>query len=212
MNDYYGNKPRNIPGYDERVMDTSNPYYDRRLRSDKPITFLGFIDDLIRLWEAAGKPARIIRSQPIGEEAEYPLITYRTLHREVNKQFKDHKPRYRDTLMHPDIQDEFVELRGQIFDVQVAFDIHALGAEDADDLVEQFDDFIQMYKGFFKLNGVQEIMFHSQGEDQVLTDSRYPIAKRPLQYTIRFEKVTPIFLNQIEQIAVRAHIYKPQTT
>jgi hypothetical protein len=181
-------------------------YIENRLRSDKPITFLGFVDDLRKLWEAAGKTARIIRNTPLKEDAEFPAITYRVTRRSLNESFKDLKPRLRTTIPHPDIEDEYIELYGQIFDVWVEFNVYSLGQEEADELVIELEEFLQTYAGFFKRNGVQEILFHAQGEDEVINDGKIGIAKRTLYYTMRFEKIIVRFLNEIQQIAVQANL------
>jgi hypothetical protein len=186
----------------------ANPYLDNRLRSDKPITFLGFIDELNRLWKLAGKRGRIVRDQPIDDQAEFPLITFKTLRRMINQQFKDIKPRHRTTIEHPYIPGEWVELKGQMFDVWVHFNVYSQSGDEADELVEELDEFIQTYKGFFKQNGVQEITFYAQESDTVITEYRFPIAVRPIQYTVRFERITPVFLSQIEQMIVQAKVVK----
>lgn len=181
-------------------------YIDNRLRSDKPITFLGFIDDLRRLWEAAGNTAKIVRKDPITDDAEFPIITYRIIRRQLNDSFKDVKPRIRNTIKHPYIPNEYVELYGQMFDLWVEFCIYSRSAEEADELTIELEDFLQTYAGFFKKNGVQEILFHAQGEDEVVGQQRLDIAKRKLLYTMRFEKIIVRFLNEIQQIAVQANL------
>lgn len=182
-------------------------YIDNRLRSDKPITFLGFIDDLRKLWEAAGKSAKIVRNSPLKEAAEFPTITYRVVRRELNNQFKDLKPRLRGTIKHPYMGGEYIELYGQIFDVWVEFCVYSLSAEEADEIVIELEEFLQTYAGFFKRNGVQEILFSSQGEDEVLQEGRVGAAKRTLLYTMRFEKLIVRFLNEIQQIAIQASLH-----
>lgn len=183
-------------------------YIDNRLRSDKPITFLSFIDDLRRLWEAAGKQGKFVRQSPLKDEVEFPTITYRIIRRVVNSSFKDLKPRYRGTIRHPQVEGEYIELYGQIFDVWVEFCVYAKGAEEADELAIELEEFLQTYAGFFKYNGVQEILFYAQGEDEVLEEGRISIAKRKLQYTVRFEKIIVRFLNEIQQIAVQANLHQ----
>lgn len=182
---------------------TKDPYLDNRLRADKPITFLGFIDDLNRLWKLAGKRGKIIRHQPIDEEMKLPIITFRIVERTVSEPHKDVKPRLRTTIRHPYVPGEFVELWGQVFQLAVQFIVYSESAEDADELMMEFEDFIHMYKGLFKKNGVHGIQFTKQLEDTVITDYRFPIAARPIQYNLWFEKITPIFLDQIERIAVQ---------
>ncbi len=183
-----------------------DPYLDNRLRSKKPITFLGFIDDLKQLWEAAGKTGKIIRYTPIKDDIEFPVITYRIIRRIINPEFSDIKPRRRGTIRHPYMDNQYVDIYGQVFDLWVEFGIYSLSGEEADQLVMELEEFLQTYAGFFKSNGVQEILFHSQGEDEVVKEQRLNIAKRKLSYTMRFEKIVVRFLNEIEQIAVQAKI------
>jgi hypothetical protein len=183
-------------------------YIDNRLRSNKPITFLSFIDDLRRLWEAAGKPGKFVRNMPLKDDAVFPAITYRIIRREINSSFKDLKPRFRGTIRHPYMDGEYIELYGQIFDVWVEFCIYSKSAEEADELTIELEEFLQTYAGFFKQSGVQEILFHAQGEDEVLEEARLGIAKRKLLYTMRFEKIIVRFLNEIQQIAVQANLRK----
>lgn len=181
-------------------------YMDNRLRSNKPITFLSFIDDFSKLWEASGKPGKIVRQSPIKEKAEYPTITYRILKREINETFKDIKPRLRATIRHPYMNNEYIELYGQIFDLTVEFCVYSKSSEEADELVMEVEEFLQTYAGFFKKQGVQEILFNSQGEDEIEADGRVSVAKRKLTYIIRFEKIITRFLNEIEQIAIQANL------
>jgi hypothetical protein len=182
-------------------------YVDNRLRSNKPITFLSFIDDLRKLWEAAGKSANIKRNSSMKDEAEFPLITYRVVQRKLNAQFKDLKPRLRTTIKHPYMKDEYIELYGQIFDVWVELSVFSLSAEEADELVIELEEFLQTYAGFFKKNGVQEILFESQGADEVLPFGHVSVAKRTLLYTMRFEKLIVRFLNEIQQLAIQANLH-----
>lgn len=183
-------------------------YVDNRLRSNKPITFLSFIDDLRQLWEAAGKPGKFVRNMPLKDDAEFPSVTYRIIRRQLNDSFKDLKPRYRGMIRNPYMNGEYVELYGQIFDVWVEFCIYSKSAEEADELTMELEEFLQTYAGFFKANGVQEILFHAQGEDEVLEEARIGIAKRKLLYTMRFEKIIVRFQNEIQQIAVQANLRK----
>lgn len=206
----YDSANNNTSLEDNKIIDGRGPlldaYLDNRLRSNKPITFLSFIDDLRKLWEEAGKTGKIIRKNPNKENAEFPIITYRLVRRIVNTSFKDKKPRYRTTIKHPYMDNEYIDIFGQIFDVWVEFSVYSTSAEEADEMVLEFEEFLQTYAGFFKQKGVQEILFHSQGEDQVITSGRVPVSKRKLSYTMRFEKIIVRFLNEIEQIAIQAKL------
>lgn len=196
----------NLLGNDDQY--ANDPYVDTRLRSSQPITPLQAFRLLHKLWEQAGFPGQIIRNTPFDQIKEFPVIMFHLHHRTINNQFKDVKPRYRTTIRHPYMNDEYVELRGQIFDCMVQFEIYAVSQDEADLLVERFDDFMMTYKGYLKYMGVQEILYYQQLRDEVVQDSRYPIACRPLQYKMRFEKITPVFLNQLNELTIDAKITK----
>lgn len=198
----YENKVQKI----NEIPPQEDPYIDNRLRSDKPITFLSFVDELQRLWKDAGRSGEFIRYSPMNDEAEFPRITYRVMQREINKDIKDIKPRYRGTIRHPYRDGEYVELYGQVFDLIVEFVIFSKSAEEADEMVLDLEDFIQNYTGFFKKSGVQEILFNSQGTDEVIQNQRITVAKRPMYYKMRFEKITVKFLNEIRQVQVASQI------
>ncbi|HDX9673985.1 TPA: hypothetical protein ROY08_001242 [Bacillus cereus] len=183
-----------------------DPYIDNRLRSDKPITFLSFVDDLQRLWKEAGLPGEFIRYSPIKEDAAFPRITYRVVERKINQDIKDIKPRFRGTIRHPYRDGEYVDIFGQVFDLAVEFVIYSESAEEADEMVLDLEEFIQNYTGHFKKNGVQEILFNSQGSDEVIQSQRINIAKRPMYYKMRFEKITVKFINEIRQVQVASKI------
>lgn len=184
-----------------------DPYIDDRLRSDKPTTFLGFIDDLRKLWKAAGHKADIIRFRAQKEVEDFPVITYRIKKRLPHPQFNELKPRYRTTINHPYRPNEKVELYGQVFKVIVEFGVFSPSDDEADEITILLEEFINDYKGFFKRQGVKEIYFLEQDEDQIYTGFHVPVAKRTLYFDMHFEKVTPRYLNQIEQLAVQANIY-----
>ena len=174
-----------------------------RMRHSKNNTLLGFVDDLRELWSKAGMPGNIVRNYPFDENAELPLITYRTIRRLRNEHFKDIKPRYRTTIEHPHEPGNFIEIYGQIFDVYVEFQIFSTSQEEADELMAEFEEFLEMYKGHFKDRGVQEILFYAQDEDESIPLGRMQMAVRKLQYTVRLERLTPKVSNEIQHIEMK---------
>lgn len=162
----------------------------------------GFIDDLIELWKKAGRSGEIIRNSPFNEEMNFPRITYKVLKRVRNQDFKDLKPRFRTLIEHPYEPDSYMELWGQVFDVYVEFGIYASTHTEADDITEEFEDFIQLYKGTLRDRGVQEINFYAQEEDSLLKVGKLQIASRTLQYVVRLERLTPRVMNGIQQVEI----------
>ncbi len=195
-----------IEGYDP----LKDPYLDDRLRSEKSTNYLGFIDELRKLWKLSGNTSKIVRNQPIGDDAEFPSITFTMVHRKVSEAHKDLKRRLRGTVRHPYHKEEFVEIYGQVFELKVQFTIYALSAEEADDIASEFEDFIENYKGHFMKNGVAGIRFAEQLTDTITNPNRVAIVTRPLLYTMYFEKITPVMLDRINQVLAKAEIVKDE--
>ncbi len=184
-----------------------NGYKDDRVKAEKGTTFLGFIDDLRELWQAAGKQGDIVRKNfKVGAESN-SVITYRVLDRIPHPSFKELKPRYRSVVEHTDIPNEYVEIYGQIFQVLVEFNVYSVNDEEADQLAEDLEDFINTYKPYFKRKGVQDIYFKKEGPNETYDKFHVPMSERSLIFEMIFEKLTPRFLNQISQIAVQANIH-----
>ncbi|AOQ24708.1 hypothetical protein Maut_02280 [Moorella thermoacetica] len=119
---------------------------------------------------------------------------------------KERKPRQRETIPDPDNPDRFITLLGQMFDYIIQFDIWAKAHRQADDLLDKFEDFILIYTPYFMQMGVNQLVFERQLEDQVVTAWRDPVVNRRLQYALRFERITPIVLSQIERILIDADL------
>lgn len=166
----------------------------------------GFIDDLSELWAKAGHESRITRNAPLGEDLELPSITFRVTGREIDKSFLDVKPRHRDTVEHPYEPGHYVELYGQMFSVYVDFDFFAGSNTEADELMDTFEEFVQMYKGTLLSRGVQDFRFISQEEDSLLNERRMQIAMRRLSYVVRLEVLTPKVLNDIQQVGISTSV------
>ena len=174
---------------------------EERLRHDgNRSKVIGFVDDLKELWAKAGKKGEIVRNAPLSKELAFPRITYRVLKRVKNTDFKDIKPRHRTTIDHPYEPDAKVDLFGQIFSVYVEFAVYSTNQTEADMLLDELEDFIELYKGNFMTRGVQQVTFIEQGEDKMLETGRLQIAVRELVYEFRLEKIVPKSIGDIKQI------------
>lgn len=179
-----------------------------RVLAEKSTNFIGFIDDLRKLWDAAGKPGDIKRKAPKSDEEKFPIITYRVLKRIPHPSFKEIMPRYRDMANHLERNGEYVEVYGQVQQAFVEFKIYSQSDEEADELMSDLEEFLYFYRGYFKRRGVKDILFSSQESDETDTKFHVPIATRTLIYDIHFEKVVPRYINQIRQVAVQANIHE----
>lgn len=207
-------KETNMGVFEEKMLEfSSNPVdlVDLRLQADSTSNFRQFIDHLIRLWNMASSEnevSPIIREKPNNREIDTSsAITYKLLGRRHTPDTYEVKPKLRTTVKHPHREGEFVDVLGQLFDLKVGFTINATTAEKADDLVDEFENFMIRYAGYFKLQGVSEIIFSEQLEDEVIASEKVQYHKRPLIFKVRLERLTIRSQNEIEQIDLQAQIY-----
>lgn len=188
--------------------------YTRRLKADKGSSFLEFIDDLRDLWiQRYGRTEEhlvdIVRKNATRKEDNRDVaITYKVMERTISPDFNDVKPKYRTRMVHPLRSDQHVEIYGQMFDMVIEFAIQGRTNEEADEIMEQFEDFITIYTSFFTRSGVQDIRFLRQLEDQTIRENEGERHMRTLLYTIRIERVTFKYLNEISHIELQAKLYK----
>lgn len=207
-------KELNMGIFEEKMIEYStNPIdlIERRLQADGTSNFRQFIDNLIKLWNLASSEnevSPIFREKPNNREIDTSsAITYKLLSRQHTPDTYEIKPKFRTKVKHPHRQGEYVDVLGQLFDLRVVFTINATTAEKADDLVDEFENFMIRYAGFFKLQGVSEIIFLEQLEDEVIANEKLQIHMRPLIFRIRLERLTIRFQNEMEQIELQAQIY-----
>ena len=140
---------------------------------------------------------------PKERNLEAPFIAYRILGREPSKAIPSLKPRWREEIPDPERPDYPIIIVGQNFDVLIQFDIFALTAKDANDIAAKFEDFMLTYTGLFKSEGIQEILFERQLEDDYDPRWREDYYVRSLVYYVRIEKITPVPAYLIEQMHIK---------
>ena len=188
-------------------MNLSNDaYQDDRMRSDRGANFLDFIDVIKKLWEAAGRKGKITRNYTKEDVSDYPIITYHVVNRAPHPAFKEVKPRPRQTLYHPTDPNKYEEILGQKQLVCICFTLIAQSDDVADELMFDFEDFLFMYRSHFMGNGVSEMLFNAQGEDTTDSSHGVSLSKRKVYYDVTFDVNRVNYLNQIDQLAVKAGI------
>lgn len=133
------------------------------------------------------------------QKLETPMITYKVLERKPKVELK---PRYREAI---ETEDEYGdkqigEVYGQKFKCHIQFNIFASVYTTVEQVMERFEDLMITYAGYFKKNGVSELLF-----DQQLTDDKYEVARqtlsvRNLRYYVEIEKITVIMRESIKAI------------
>lgn len=129
-----------------------------------------------------------------------PIITHKVIKRTPTKAVK---PRLFEIINKEDYSDQVIT---QQFDYIVEFSIWTESSNEADDILEIFeDDIIQAYIGDYKENGVQELVFLEQGEDNLAADWGSKYVSRRLRYLVKIEKQSIVRVKNIKKITVRVN-------
>lgn len=134
------------------------------------------------------------------KKKEKSIITYKVISRESKGELK---PRVRETIFEKDEnknQQRVGEIWGQKFKCKIQFNIFASVYKEAEEVMEKFEDTITMFLGYFKKNGVAEIIFDKHFTDDSYSNLRETLSIRNLSYYVEVEKLTVIFKEKIKEI------------
>lgn len=179
----------------------------RQLKADKSATLFDFIkmldkvismtmDDLnVKFIPDEGKGVYLGTDQVLDQ----PMITYKLIERKPKGELK---PRFREDFKETDLDGNvrIGEVFGQKFKCHIQFNIFASVYTTAEQVMERLEDAITTYAGYFKKNGVGEIIFDSQLTDEAYEMARQSLSIRNLRYYVEIEKLTVIMRESIKEI------------
>lgn len=132
------------------------------------------------------------------KKLDNPFINYKVIQR-IPK--KERKPRHRESRQEIEKNStRNAEIYGQTFSCLLQFNIFANDWTTAEDVLEKFEDAIFIYSGFFKKNGVSEILFEKQYTDNFFESTRQVLSIRSVVYYVEIEKLTVIMEENIKEI------------
>lgn len=113
------------------------------------------------------------------------------------------KPRHREDIL--EITDDINNKRagyifGQKYSTIIQFNILACDYKTANAVINNLEDLLFKYTGYFKKNGISEILFKNQYTDQNLAYYRQSLSVRSLVYEIITEKLFVQFKSEIQNI------------
>jgi hypothetical protein len=140
--------------------------------------------------------------QNVNEQLEHPMITYNVISREPKGELK---PRVRQTITEKsELGDEnrLGEVYGQKFMCTVQFNIFASVYTTAEAVMERFEELMFTYTGYFKKNGVAELLFKKQLTDDSFDTFRQINSVRNLRYYVEVEKLIVMFKEKIKEVEI----------
>ena len=186
---------------------TNSINYSEKLKSDKSATLFDFIKMIDKLVTLTMKDLNVKFIPDEGKhifmssdnKLDNPTITYKINSRKPKNELK---PRVREQIAE-NINgkiDRLGEVYGQKFKCIVQFNIFASVYETAELVMEIFEELMIKYAGFFKKNGVGEIIFDNQFTDNAYDSMRQTLSVRNITYYVEIEKLTVIMKESIKSI------------
>lgn len=189
----------------KKIEDMSNINTEekfKRYTSDKSATLSDFISMLQKLTtNTIGQKHKVefypeegrVPVEYFSEQLNSSIITYELISREPMKELKY---RYRESIIerdeHGNIQRQG-EVYGQKQKLNIQFNFFAGTVEEVESIMTQFEDNMFIYKGYFKKNGVGELIFKEQLTDKSLDSFRQTTSVRSLIYYVELEKLIEKF-------------------
>lgn len=192
------------------VKDNKKPIQQKADKSATLFDFIKMVDRLVTLTMPDVKfipdEGKITEYQDTMKEFKNPIITYKIISRTPKDELK---PRVRETVierMNPsDKESERLgQVYGQKFKCNIQFNVIASVYKEAEEVMEKFEELITTYTGYFKRNGVGEIIFQEHYTDEAYSKLRETFSVRNLKYYVEIEKLTVIFKEKIKEIEILA--------
>lgn len=133
----------------------------------------------------------------ISDEIKFPCITYRVYSREP---YQGHKPRRKDTYQSEEDKSQTILKYSQMFAGTIEFAVWGKSYNTVDDKREWFEKFMLRYTDLFRKEGMLEIIFREQQEDQIVEIKGNDFIKQPLIYYFRNERVLELPVDNINSI------------
>jgi len=139
------------------------------------------------------------------EDIPLPIITYEVVDRKPTPERGEIKPRIRNKVQDPDTG-ETINLYGQWFDYILQFNVWDKSVQNVIDLLGDLEKLILTYTGYFKQQGVSELLFEEQLRDDKLTKWDESLNVRSIRYKVRIEVLQVIATGVLEDIDIEKEL------
>lgn len=136
------------------------------------------------------------------EDLNFPCITYKVKNR---KPYQGHKPRRKDSFQDRNDSSQTILKYSQMFAGTVEFAVWGRDYKSVDDKREWFENFMLRYTDRFRKEGMLEVIFQRQGEDEIVDIKENTFIKQPLEYYFRNERVLELPIENINSIETAAN-------
>lgn len=168
------------------------------------LSYPQFIRLVTKMWMDAHPDIPIVATGT-KEFPKYPVITYRL---DLRKTLPtEPKPRYREEL-ETDTGQRIV-IAGQRYQNVVTFTVFSqIDPEQAEEVVELFEDFMIEFIPVFKEVGISELVFARRNPDMHDTRPAEGVTERSVTYLVTTEKIIVTTVEKLNEVSVDARIWR----
>lgn len=173
----------------------------RPLRQAGNLSYLDFIRVVGEIWhEMNPKVPLIAAGLPL--DGKYPCIVYSLANKLSFK--NENKPRLRERLVHHEDPSESLLVYGQKFVHYIKFtvvdEVEPNGAQVAEELIEQFEDFMITYIDIFSKLGINNMFYERRLPDDEESRPGEGVVKRSVVYQVILEKQIDVKVGNLEKV------------
>lgn len=121
----------------------------------------------------------------------------------MSRTHANYRPMFREEYNDPENSGYRCQVNGYYYDQIVRFTCWANTNKAANARAEWFEDLMEEYAWWFKLQGVDRVLFWKRGTDLVETISQNKWYGRPIEYFVRTEKLRVFRQKTLEEILIR---------
>lgn len=165
--------------------------------------------DLIHsIWTKVHPECVFSEEEPNGNTPEtvaLPHISYEVLHRKHSEHFSDgKKPRQLRVYPDPDQPGQNITEASEWFDCISEFLIYGNNKREAKKWMKLFEEFILTYTGYFKEQGIAEILFLEEQSPVVSSEYRQDLPHRRLRYLVKIQRTQTLRSIRLDYVDVVA--------
>lgn len=192
-----------MPGYQPIANHSSY------LRAQGNLGYLDFIRIVEYLWSES-HPDIPLYATGLSTYPTYPCIIYNLEMRKTHT--NEPKQRHRELIHRPD-SDTNIQIKAQRFQNIVNFNVYTqTNAQQAEEIIEAFEDFMLEYTPIFKQLGLSEIFYYRRNPDSGQRRDNVDIVERSVSFLITTEKLIVLEQEKLRNIYIDVRRYLEDAT
>jgi hypothetical protein len=139
------------------------------------------------------------------DEIPLPHITYNLVHRTHTKGRTVKQTQF-DSFPDEENPGHNITMYRTWFTCVMEFCMYAATRKEATRLAQRFEEFMETYNGYFKSQGISEIVFMEELIPTISANYRQDIPHRTVRYEVRIERITSIRSAHLKQVLATINV------